>query len=84
MAALRHYIAYRRMVNVASVISRPKHEVILVYLRLDPDAVEPEESFTRDIRCIGHLGTGDLEVRISSAAGLEKAGPLIRRGFEAS
>ncbi|MFE7577517.1 DUF5655 domain-containing protein [Streptomyces sp. NPDC057521] len=84
VAQLRHYIAYRRLVNVASVIFRPKHEAILVYLRLDPDSVELEEGFTRDVRRIGHLGTGDLEVRIVSAAGLEKAAPLIRRAFEAS
>ncbi|MEU6172708.1 DUF5655 domain-containing protein [Streptantibioticus parmotrematis] len=84
VAPLRHYIAYRRLVNVASVIFRPKHEVILVYLRLDPDTVTLEEGFTRDMRGIGHLGTGDLEVRLGSAAGLERAAPLIRRAFEAA
>ncbi|WP_399890776.1 DUF5655 domain-containing protein [Streptomyces sp. BBFR51] len=84
VAALRHYIAYRRLVNVASVIFRPKHEAILVYLRLDPETVELEEGFTRDMRGIGHLGTGDLEVRVVSAADLEKAAPLIRRAFEAA
>ncbi|MBX9426448.1 DUF5655 domain-containing protein [Streptomyces lateritius] len=84
VAALRHYLAYRRLVNVASVIFRPKHEVILVYLRLDPDAVVLEEGFTRDMRGVGHLGTGDLEVRLASAADLEKAAPLIRRAFEAA
>jgi len=84
VTALLHYIAYRRMVNLASVIFRPKHEVIVVYLRLDPDTVELEEGFSRDMRGIGHLGTGDLELRISSAATLEKAGPLIRRAFEAA
>ncbi|MFF4673936.1 DUF5655 domain-containing protein [Streptomyces sp. NPDC001279] len=84
VAPLRHYIAYRRLVNVASVIFRPKHKAILVYLRLDPDSVELEEDFTRDMRGIGHLGTGDLEVRVVSAADLEKAAPLIRRAFEAA
>lgn len=84
VASLRHYIAYRRLVNVASVIFRPKHEAILVYLRLDPDSVELEEGFTRDMRGIGHLGTGDLEVRVVSAADLEKAAPLIRGAFEAA
>ncbi|MGW7169924.1 DUF5655 domain-containing protein [Streptomyces sp. NPDC054884] len=84
VAPLRHYIAYRRMVNLAKVIFRPKHEVIVVYLRVDPDTVELEEGFSRDMRGIGHLGTGDLEVRISSASDLEKAGTLIRRAFEAA
>jgi predicted transport protein len=81
---LRHYVAYRLMVNRASVVFRPAHEVILVYLTLDPDTVTLEEGFTRDMRGIGHLGTGDVEVRITSAADLEKAGPLIRRAFEAA
>ncbi len=84
MAPLRHYVAYRRMVNLASVIFRPKHAAILVYLRVDPDTVELDEGFSRDMRGIGHLGTGDLEVRITSAADLEKAEPLIRRAFEAA
>ncbi|OCC11556.1 DUF5655 domain-containing protein [Streptomyces sp. PTY087I2] len=84
VAPLRHYIAYRRLVNVASVLFRPKHEAILVYFRLDPYSVELEEGFTRDMRGIGHLGTGDLEVRLASAADLEKAAPLIRRAFEAA
>ncbi|MFE7564193.1 hypothetical protein [Kitasatospora sp. NPDC057500] len=81
---LKHYIAYRRLQNVASVIFRPSvsHRVILVYLRLDPDTVELEEGFTRDMRGIGHLGTGDLEVRIASAADLKKAGPLIERAVQ--
>ncbi|MGW6209558.1 DUF5655 domain-containing protein [Streptomyces sp. NPDC055089] len=84
VAPLRHYIAYRRLVNVASVIFRPKYEAILLYLRLDPGSVVLEEGFTRDMRGVGHLGTGDLEVRLVSAAGLEKAAPLIRRAFEAT
>lgn len=84
VAPLRHYIAYRRLVNIASVIFRPKHEAILLYLRLDPDTVALEEGFTRDMRGIGHLGTGDLEVRLVSTADLEKAAPLIRRAFEAA
>ncbi|MFI8004691.1 hypothetical protein [Streptomyces sp. NPDC086010] len=81
--SLRHYIAYWRLMNVASVIFRPKHEAILLYLRLDTDTVELEEGFTRDMRGIGHLGTGDLEVHLVSAVGLEAA-PLIRRAFEAA
>ncbi|MGW3041192.1 DUF5655 domain-containing protein [Kitasatospora sp. NPDC001159] len=82
--AKKHYIAYRRLRNVASVVFRPGHQVILLNLRLDPDTVELEEGFTRDMRGIGHLGTGDLEVRIGGAADLEKAVPLIRRAVQAA
>lgn len=84
MAALRHYIAYRRLENVASVLFRPRREAILVYLRLDPGSVVLEEGFSRDMRGIGHLGTGDVEVRLASAGDLERATPLIRKAFEAA
>jgi predicted transport protein len=33
-----------------------------------------EEDFSRHMRGSGHLGTGNVEVRISSAADLEQAG----------
>ncbi|MER7702419.1 DUF5655 domain-containing protein [Kitasatospora sp. NPDC097605] len=83
---LKHYIAYKRLLNVASVIFRssPSHRAILLYLRLDPDTVELEEGFTRNVRNKGHLGTGDLEVRIASSEDVEKAVPLIRRAVEES
>ncbi|MGW2056258.1 DUF5655 domain-containing protein [Streptomyces sp. NPDC001840] len=80
----RHYIAYRRLVNVACVVFRSKNAEVLVYLKVDPGAVRLEEGFSRDMRGIGHHGTGDLEVRIASAADLERAAPLIRRAFEAA
>lgn len=54
---LGHYGPW--LVNVASVIFRPKHGAILVYLRLDPDTVELEGG-TRDMRGLGHLGTGGV------------------------
>ncbi|MFD7896906.1 hypothetical protein [Streptomyces sp. NPDC059743] len=79
-----HYIAYRRMVNLASVIFRPKRGMILVHPKVDPDTVSLERGFSPAMRGIGHHGTGDLEVRIASAADLEKAAPLIRRAFEAA
>ncbi|MFD5563403.1 hypothetical protein [Kitasatospora griseola] len=81
---LKHYIAYRRMRNVASVLFRPSaaHRSVLVYLPLDPDTVKLVEGFTRDMRGVGHLGTGDLEVRIASPAGLAKAVPLIERAVQ--
>ncbi|MFJ7275410.1 DUF5655 domain-containing protein [Kitasatospora sp. NPDC098663] len=86
VVVLKHYIAYKRLLNVASVVFRPSpsHRALLVYLRLDPDTVELEEGFTRDVRGIGHLGTGDLEVRVVSSADVEKAVPLIRRAVEES
>lgn len=79
-----HYVAFRRMRNLACLLFRPASQTIVVYLRVDPSSVTLEEGFTRDVRGIGHLGTGDLEVRIRSAADLERAAPLIQRAFDAA
>jgi predicted transport protein len=45
----------------------------LIFARVDPDTVQTEAGFTRDVRKIGHLGTGDLEIGITSASDFEKA-----------
>jgi predicted transport protein len=36
----------------------------------------------RDVRSIGHWGTGDLEVKIRTFADVELAVPLIQRAYE--
>ncbi|MFK0172598.1 DUF5655 domain-containing protein [Streptomyces sp. NPDC090306] len=82
--ATRTYIAFRRIRNVATVVFRKKSGTILLYLRLCPDEVELVEGLSRDVRDVGHNGTGDLEVRIRSAADLERARPLIARAFDAA
>ena len=38
----------------------------------------------RDVRKIGHFGTGDLEMTIKSINDLPKAKPLFERSYEAS
>ncbi|QKW20653.1 hypothetical protein HUT16_17655 [Kitasatospora sp. NA04385] len=78
---LKQYVAYRRGPNFASV--KVQVSSLLVYLRLDPAAVDLEEGFTRDVHGIGHHGTGDLEVRIASPAALVRAAPLLRAAYEA-
>ncbi|MER5490768.1 DUF5655 domain-containing protein [Streptomyces sp. NPDC002490] len=80
---LQHYIAYRRIKNVASVKVQPRKQTLVVGLKVDPDSVELVEGFTRDVRGIGFVGTGELEVRIRSRADLERAGDLIRQSVEA-
>lgn len=81
---LKHYFAYRRIKNLASVVLRPQSQELLVYLKVNPDDVTLEDGFTRDVRTIGHLGTGELEVRIGSTADIERARPLIEQSYDAS
>ena len=57
---------------------------ILIYTKIDPDSIELEKGFTRDVRQIGHYGTGDLEIRLQTAEALERAKPLLRESYESS
>lgn len=78
------YIAFRRIKNFACVEVHPQSKKLLVYLKVDPDSVLLEPGFTRDVRKIGHFGTGDLEVTVTSLDDLERAKPLIVASYEAS
>src|SRR5690606_30401560 len=68
---LKHYVAFKRIQNFACVEVHPQNKKILIYLKIDPDQITIEKDFTRDIRSIGHYGTGDLEVTIRSYEDLE-------------
>lgn len=81
---LKFYFAYRRIKNFCCVEVHPQDHQLLIFLKIDPDAVELEAGFTRDVRNIGHFGTGDLEVRVNDSRSLEKAMPLIQRSYDAS
>lgn len=78
------YLAYRRIKNFACVEVRPTLNQLKMFLKLDPDTIDLEEGFSRDVRKIGHFGTGDLELTIGSHDDLERAKPLILRSYEES
>jgi predicted transport protein len=84
MKTTRYYLAYRRIKNFACVEVHAQTAQLLVFLKVNPDDIDVEEGFTRDVREIGHFGTGDLEVRIDSLDDLERAKPLIERSYDAS
>lgn len=79
---LKLYMAYRRIKNFASVVVQKR--ALVIYLKLNPDNVKLEEDFSRDVRKIGHWGTGDFEVTIRAGADLLKAQPLISLSYEGS
>lgn len=78
------YIAFRRIKNFACVEVHPQSKKLLLYLKVDPDSVPLEAGFTRDVRNIGHFGTGDLEVTVTSQEDLERAKPLVVSSYESS
>jgi len=55
---------------------------LLMWLPLNPDEVALEDGFSRDVRGVGHHGTGDLELTIRNIDELDKAKPLIQKSFE--
>lgn len=76
------YIAFRRLKNFACVELRNQIGKLLAYVRIDPDTVTIEPGFTRDVRGIGHFGTGDLEITIQSMADLDKAKSLFDTAYQ--
>ncbi|MCF0132572.1 MAG: DUF91 domain-containing protein [Blautia sp.] len=76
---LKLYLAYKKVQNIFCIEIYSKQ--ILLRLKLNPDTVELEDGFTRDMRGIGHYGTGDLEVSIKSEADFQKAKNLIDRVY---
>ncbi|MDR9416568.1 MAG: DUF5655 domain-containing protein [Gracilimonas sp.] len=81
---LKFYIAYKRIKDFACVEVHPQSQKLYVYVKLNPEEIHLEEDFTRDVRNIGHYGTGDLEITIRNKEDLEKAEPLILRSYEGS
>lgn len=82
--ATKQYFAYRRLRNFACVEVHPQSRNLLVYLKVNPDDVALEEGFSRDVRNIGHFGTGDLELRIATQGQLDRAQELVRMSYENS
>jgi predicted transport protein len=81
---LKFYFAFKRIKNFACVEVHPQAKTILIYVKVNPDTVELEDGFTRDVRSIRHFGTDDLEIRVKTDADLERARPLLLRSYEAS
>jgi predicted transport protein len=73
------YIAFRTTRNFCCLEMHGKH--VFLYLALDP-ALGGGCDFCRDVRQIGHFGTGDLEVRVERADQVAKAKELAKLAYE--
>ena len=81
---LKWYAAFKRLKNFACVmVNAGKGDpCLVVWLKVDPTTVDLEEGFSRDVTNIGHLGSGDLEVRIRTMEDLDKAKALIEVSYQ--
>lgn len=84
MKELKFYFAFKRIKNFACVEIHKKAGSVLIYLKVDPASLKLEKGFTRDVRKIGHFGTGDLEVTMRTNDDFEKAKALILKSYESS
>lgn len=81
---LKRYVAFKRIRNFACVELRNQKNAMLVFLQLNPSVVQLSDGFARDVSNIGHYGTGNIEITITSDLDLERAKPLIQKSYEAS
>ncbi len=84
MKTLKFYFAFKRIKNFACVEVRKQTGKVLIYVKVEPTSENVGEGFTRDVRQIGHFGTGDLEISLGSMEDLEKAKPLLLQSYEVS
>ncbi len=81
---LKNYVAFKRLKNFACVEVFPTKNCVRVFVKVDPDSVELRDGWLRDVRKVGHFGTGDLEITLESSQDLVNAGPLLQKSYEAS
>ncbi len=75
----KFYVAYKVSQNFACVeVHKTK---MLIYLKINPDGLDTIPANCRDVRDIGHYGTGDFEVVVSNDQELEIAKEHIAISF---
>lgn len=77
---LKYYIAFKRIKNFVTV--EVYKDRLLLHLPLNPERVDLVKGFTRDVRGVGHWGTGDLEVSIKSRNDFERSKLLLKQAHE--
>ena len=76
----KYYIAYKVSKNF--VCMEVHKSRILLYLKVDPSSIDSLPPNTRDVRKIGHFGTGDLEFSVKNGEEAEAAKEFISMAFE--
>ena len=77
---LKLYVAFKRLKNFATVVLAKKG--VQLYLHLDPGPVVKALKNARDVSNIGHWGTGDVEITLTSMKEFEEVKPLLAMAYE--
>lgn len=80
---LKLYDAFRRIRNFLCVAVYPITDPHLrLWLKINPQHIQFEEGFSRDVTNIGHWGTGDVELLVRNEYDLDKAKLLVEKAYQ--
>ena len=76
----KKYIAYKTSQNFACIqITKNK---LTLFLKLNPEEVDPMPTQGRDVREIGHFGTGEFELTIKNMSDFEETKHYINESYK--
>ncbi len=76
----KNYIAYKTSQNFVCLQTYKKK--LTLYLKLNPDELKPMPTQCRDVRNIGHYGTGEFELTIKDLIDFEATKHLINDAYK--
>ena len=76
----KNYIAYKTSQNFVCLQTYKKK--LTLYLKLNPDEVNPMPEQCRDVRNIGHYGTGEFELIIKDFIDFEETKYLLNEAYK--
>ncbi len=76
----KYYIAYKTTQNFVCIETQKKK--LVLFLKLNPDEIGELPKQARDVRNIGHFGTGDLELTIKTLTDFEETKELLNLSLQ--
>ncbi len=76
----KYYIAYKTTQNFVCIETQKKK--LVLFLKLNPDEIRELPKQARDVRNIGHFGTGDLELTIKTLTDFEETKELLNLSLQ--
>jgi predicted transport protein len=76
----KFYVAYKISQNITCM--EIKTQKIVLWLKLNPKEISKLPNIARDVSNIGHYGTGDLQITVSSPRDIEIAKEFINAAYQ--
>ncbi len=76
----KHYISYKFKTNFVDIV--PLKNGLKLYLRMPFHELQDEKNLARDMTNIGHLGNGDIEVKLETKENISYCLGLIKQVLE--